>query len=867
MIALLLALGAIHTDASEVLSDVPPPLVWDELATLPDGIGYGGPFVATLKGPEGEVLLVAGGANFPEAPPWEGGGKVWHASTWLFDGEEWTVGPPLPAPRAYGAVVPVGGDAWLIGGGDAEASTAEVLVASIGADGALAFAPGPSLPEPSQFLSAGLVGRDVVVLGAQRSADATDLVSATWVFDLDDPAAGWGIAAEFPGTARLKRVTATQKNSAGKDALFVFSGENEDAEIVTVDAGLRVQVVSDELWSYVPSTDAWSRHAPASSLWPAAPGTVDVPRGGSAGVAWPAGQGHVLFLSGVGGVPLDVPQAERDEFPGHVRAYHPVTDTWIDVADEMPRGVVTTGITRWRDGFVIASGEVRPGMRTNQVQFGRVVRPPAELATIDHAVMVLYLAALVGLGVFFSRRERTADDFFLAGRRIPWWAAGLSIYATQLSAITYVAIPAKAFLEDWVFALTSFTILAMAPIVVVFYLPFYRRLGLRTAYEYLERRFALPIRLFGSASFMAFQVARMAIVVFLPSLALSAVTGVDVYLCIGTIGLLATAYTVLGGMEAVVWTDVLQVFVLLGGLFVALFLAVQGAGGLDAALEVAREKQKLRWFAPGTSWTDTASWSVLLGAMFLQFGPYTTDQAVVQRYLSTRDERSAARGVLLNGLVAVPFTFCFFALGSALFAFFSAHPASLAVGMKNDEVLPLFVALEMPAGLAGLVLAGIFAASMSSLDSSMHAIATAWTNDWHERLGIGRASGLVTGRRVTLLMGVVGTGAAALMAAADLRSLYDTFQSVLGLLISPLAGIFVLGVFTRRASAFGVGVGALVAIALLAYVQNRTSLNFMLYGAVGTSTCIVVGYLASLARPPKRSLDGLTWWTRTAAAG
>ena len=148
----------------------------------------------------------------------------------------------------------------------------------------------------------------------------------------------------------------------------------------------------------------------------------------------------------------------------------------------------------------------------------------------------------------------------------------------------------------------------MAPIVVIFYLPFFRRPEISTAYEYLERRFGLSIRLFGSASFMAFQVARMAIVVFLPSLALSTVTGVDVYLCIATIGVMATLYTVLGGMEAVVWTDVLQVFVLIGGLFVALALAVDGAGGLGPALEIARGAEKLRLFAPGTSWVDNASW-------------------------------------------------------------------------------------------------------------------------------------------------------------------------------------------------------------------------------------------------------------------
>ncbi|MGB0332264.1 MAG: sodium:solute symporter, partial [Planctomycetota bacterium] len=505
-----------------------------------------------------------------------------------------------------------------------------------------------------------------------------------------------------------------------------------------------------------------------------------------------------------------------------------------------------------------------PGVRTNQVQLGQVDPAPARLAPLDFAVMAGYLLGIVLLGVFFARRERTADDFFLAGRRIPWWAAGLSIYATQLSAITYVSVPAKAFMDDWVFALTSVTILIMAPIVVVFYLPFFRRLEISTAYEYLEQRFGLPIRLFGSASFMAFQVARMAIVVFLPSLALSTVTGVDVYLCIVTIGVMATVYTVLGGMEAVVWTDVLQVFVLVGGLFVALILAVEGAGGMEPAIDIALARGKLRWFAPGTSWTETASWSVLLGAMFLQFGPYTTDQAVVQRYLSTKDERSAARGILLNGLVTVPFTLGFFALGSALFAYFSAHPESLDLGMKNDEVLPLFVALELPAGLAGLVLAGIFAASMSSLDSSMHSIATSWTNDWHRRLGIGSASDLQTGRRVTLLMGAVGTGTAAIFAASDLRSLFDTFQSVLGLLISPLAGLFFLGIFTTRTSAMGAAVGALVSIGILAYVQNATPLNFMLYGAVGSTICVVVGYLASLLLRQDRDLAGLTWWTRRA---
>ncbi len=857
MIAALLALTCVVVAPQ----DAPAPIRWETLPPVPDAVGFGGPFIAALEGASGEHrLLVAGGANFPVAPPWEGGVKVWHADTWVFDGAAWTAGPPLPEPRAYGAVVHLDGRALLIGGGDSSGATPETLIAELDAGGVVRFTAGPALPAPSQFLSAGLVDGRVVVLGAQRSADASDLIRATWILDPGDLASGWVESAPFPGLAGLKSVAVPQRNAQGKEALFVYSGEVPGQETERLSDGRRFVAVSNELWSFEPREEAWTQHRSPSLPRPGANGRG---LGRSAGLAWPTGQSHLLFFSGVAAVPLDTPQATRAEFPADVDAYHTLTDTWTREGG-MPRGVVTTGIAPWDGGFAIVSGEVRPGVRTSEVQLGRVSRAPARLAGVDYAVMFSYLLGIVLLGVFFARRERTAEDFFLAGRRIPWWAAGLSIYATQLSAITYVSVPAKAFMDDWVFALTSITILVMAPIVIVFYLPFFRRLEISTAYEYLERRFGLSIRLFGSASFMAFQVARMAIVVFLPSLALSTVTGVDVYLCIATIGVMATVYTVLGGMEAVVWTDVLQVFVLIGGLFVALLLAVDGAGGLGPALEVAREGGKLRWFASGSSWTDTASWSVLLGAMFLQFGPYTTDQAVVQRYLSTKDERSAARGILLNGLVAVPFTLCFFALGSALFAYFSARPEGLDLGMKNDEVFPLFVALELPAGLAGLVLAGIFAASMSSLDSSMHSIATSWTNDWHRRLGIGSASDLVTGRRVTLLMGAVGTGAAVLFAASDLRSLFDTFQSVLGLLISPLAGLFFLGIFTTRTSTRGAAVGALVSIVFLAYVQNATPLNFMLYGAVGSTTCGTVGYLASLAMPDDRDLAGLTWWTRAA---
>ncbi|MFT7076962.1 MAG: autonomous glycyl radical cofactor GrcA, partial [Planctomycetota bacterium] len=344
-----------------------------------------------------------------------------------------------------------------------------------------------------------------MVLGAQRSADPEDLVCATWVLDLDAEAVEWRAAAAFPGRAQLKVVATSQNTSFGEPAFFAYSGEIVGVEPTVEGDGSRHLPVSNELWRYLPTSDAWERLTSP----PENPGR-------SAGVAWPVGQAQILFFSGVDQVPLDVPQAERAEFPTTMSLYDATIDAWHVLRDaSMPRGVVTTGIARWGDGFAIASGEVRPGVRTAQVQFGQLERRSAPLAPLAYIVMVAYLLTIVGVGAYFARKERTEEDFFLGGRRIPWWAAGLSIYATQLSAITYVAIPGKAFSEDWVFALGSISLLAMAPIVIVFYLPFYRRLGIQTAYEYLELRFSLSVRLFGSASFMLFQVARMAIVVFL----------------------------------------------------------------------------------------------------------------------------------------------------------------------------------------------------------------------------------------------------------------------------------------------------------------------------------------------------------------
>ena len=352
---------------------------------------------------------------------------------------------------------------------------------------------------------------------------------------------------------------------------------------------------------------------------------------------------------------------------------------------------------------------------------------------VNYLTLAAYLSLIIWMGWYFSKRNTSSDDYFLGGKRVPWWAAGLSIYATMLSAITYLSQPALAFSFDWQAYLGYFGILIMAPVVIAFYLPFYRKLNITTAYEYLEKRFDLATRMFGSISFVLFQLARMGIVVYLPALALSTVIGMDIYVAIVLMGILAIIYTVLGGIEAVIWTDVLQVAVLILGLIAGMTFVIIEMNDFSGIISTAVHDDKLRMFDWRFSTTEIVTWSMFIGSIALNIAPYTTDQAVVQRYLTTPSEQEAKKSIWLSGLLAVPAGLLIFGMGTFLYVYFKGHPELINIGMENDRIFPLFIANQLPAGVAGLVIAGIFSASMSSLDSSMHSVSTVVTVDFYKR--------------------------------------------------------------------------------------------------------------------------------------
>lgn len=847
---LLLAAGALAQDSPQDAnrnintSEIEQRLVWGDLPPLPATPGFGGPFV----GVHADVLLVAGGANFPAAPPWEGGAKVWYAGIQALEpgSDTWIDAGELPAPRAYGAALSVPEGVVLLGGSDADRAHAEChLLRWEPESRTVRLTELPALPIPTVHPAAAAVGSVIYCAAGSDGTGPSSMTHAFWKLDVSAPEAKrrWRELPIWPGPARHKSVAATQGGRGRGAQFYLFSGSIPKA----TEGGTFTYEFLRDAYRFDIAAQSWARLA-------------DLPVPVAAASATTIGQSHVLVFSGSTGEHVHDPDP-RPEFPRRVLAYHTITDTWTEIGT-MPQAVVTTGVTRWQDQVVIASGEVRPGVRTPAVRTLEFTETKSQFGLLNTLVLGAYLLALVAIGAHFSRRDNTTSEFFLAGQRIPWWAAGLSIFATQLSAITFVSAPALAYASDWLVLPGKAMILLMAPIVVLLYLPFFRRLNITTAYEYLERRFSLSVRLYGSASFVAFQLLRMAVVVYLPALALSTITGIDVYACILVMGVLSTLYTVIGGMAAVIWTDVLQTVVLVGGMIVAVLIVANDVGGFGVIAEVARADAKTRLWNPSLSLTELTSWSMLIGTLALQFGPYTTDQAVIQRYLTTKDVDSAARSIWLNGWIAVPVGLLFMVLGTSLYAFFKKSPELLPLGMHNDEVLPLFVSGQLPPGLSGLVIAGIFAASMSSLDSSMHAIATTCTVDWYHRFhpAATDASRLRVAHGLTIALGVVAIASASALATFDIENLWLFFQGCLGLLSSGLVGVFILGLFSRRAHATGVMVGVTASVVAMTYVTFFSGLHFYLYAVIGISVCVVVGQIASALLPSgtDRDLSGLT---------
>ena len=483
------------------------------------------------------------------------------------------------------------------------------------------------------------------------------------------------------------------------------------------------------------------------------------------------------------------------------------------------------------------------------------------LASLDYAVIILYLLATGIFGSSFYERRSTAREYFLGGRSMSWLPVGISIIAADLSAITVMGTPAWAYSHNLELFWNSAGYLLVAPIVIIVFVPFYSRLNLYTAYEYLERRFDLKVRLLTSVLFLILRCMHVAVVIYAPALMFHLVTGFAVWKCIAFMGAFTTIYTALGGVKAVIWTDVIQFTAVMTGLVLILVASLTRVPTLAAAWRVAQEAGRLKSLNFSMDPSDlTAISPAVLGGIVLCMAPLTTDQAVLQRLFTTKSSQDCRRSIIIQALLVMPITFLLFVVGISLFSFYHFHPDRLAGLQQSDEILPLFAVRELPAGVSGLVIACIFSASIAVMSAGINALTTATTIDFYKRVLRPGASSThygSVGRTGTVFWGAMATFCA--LFANRLGDLALSYNRVSSVLSGPMLGIFLLATMTRRASATGALIGALSGAVVIGIVSGNTNWSFFYYGPIGVLTTLAVGYGASLAMkaPPDDKIKGL----------
>ncbi|MEC3878989.1 sodium:solute symporter [Parapedobacter sp. 10938] len=470
-------------------------------------------------------------------------------------------------------------------------------------------------------------------------------------------------------------------------------------------------------------------------------------------------------------------------------------------------------------------------------------------SSLDIIIFVIYFVVQMGIGFWFYKKQKDRAQFFKGSGKVPMWAIGFSIFATALSAITFMAIPAKAYATDWSFSLINMGPILIAPLIAVLFIPKFRKLNVISGYQYIENRFNAVVSVFCSVSFILFHIGRIGIVLLLPSIALNVVTGIDIFLCISLMGVLSLLYTMAGGIEAVIWTDVIQVIVLMGGaILVVVLLVFTIPGGLAGIIQEANAHQKLSLGQINFDITQPTIWTLVLGAVFTNLITYGSDQTMIQRYVTASSEKEAKRSMWLNAWMVVPATILFFSIGTGLYVFYKTYPFKLNPGLQDgDSIFPWYIVTSLPSGVSGLLIAGIFAAAMSTLSSSMASSATSYCIDIHPRVfRNSKRNELVLARMVTFTLGAIGILFAYYMATLSVNSIWDEFNKVLGIILGSMGGVFLLGLLVRRANSFGAVVGIACSILAQLYVSLFTSMHFMLYSATGVISCFFVGWIASV---------------------
>lgn len=499
------------------------------------------------------------------------------------------------------------------------------------------------------------------------------------------------------------------------------------------------------------------------------------------------------------------------------------------------------------------------------------------MRTLDLVVLVVYVGGVVALGSsFFRRTAGDTREFMAAGGRLAGWTVGLSLFGTFLSSNTFLGVPGKAYSSNWNSFVFSLSLPLAAWVASRWFVPFYRSGGHISAYHHLEARFGRWARTYALVCYLLTQLARTGAVLFGVALGLRALTGWPLAVIILVVGALVTLYTLLGGIEAVIWTDVVQSVVLTGGaLFVIAVILRSFDGSASEILAAAAQAGKLSLGSLRPDFTTSTFWVVLLYGTFINLNNFGIDQSYVQRYHAARDVSQARRSVWLAALLYIPVSLLFFAIGSALWVFYSSSPELLgdlrgaiaaelgteaaAIGAVEigDHVFPWFIAHQLPPGTAGLLIAAVLAAAMSSLDTSLNSSATVLLADVYTvyvRPAAGERESMRFLHAATLGMGALGTGAA--LAMIGVSSLLDAWWTLSGIFAGGLLGLFLLGMISRRARRPAAVLAVAVGVTVILWMTFsprlpaglRSPLHSNMITVVGTLTIFLVGVAAARLR-------------------
>jgi solute:Na+ symporter, SSS family len=472
------------------------------------------------------------------------------------------------------------------------------------------------------------------------------------------------------------------------------------------------------------------------------------------------------------------------------------------------------------------------------------------LHPLDVIIVIAYLAGITFFGLRFRKSQRSLRDYFLADRTIPWWAIALSIVAAETSTLTVIGTPGLAYGGNFGFLQVVFGYLAGRVVISIIFIPHYFRGEMFTAYQLIDRRFGKALHRITAGVFLITRAAAEGVRVWAVAIVVGIALGTSQIGSIAIVLLLTMIYTFEGGMAAVIWTDVVQLIIYVSGTVVGFFTLIHLVpGGWTAIHSAAAAAGKFQVLDFGFSLSKTYTfWAGLIGGTFLTTATHGTDQLMVQRLLSARNQRDSTKALLSSGLVIFAQFTVFLLVGAGLWVFYRAFPPVTQFA-KTDYIFPTFIVDHMPRGISGLLIAAILAAAMSNLSAALNSLSSTTMIDFYLRFRpqTSERTRLGLSRGATIVWGFVLFGLALL--SRQSRTVLETGLSIASVAYGGLLGVFLLGLLTKRASQAGAIAGMLCGLAVNTYIWHWTQIAWTWYVTIGTCATFAVGYIASMLLP------------------